>query len=78
MYKRQEVYRALFEKDKRLAHLWDEYADTLHEQKEERGGLSRTTAWRATLPSETYFSSQYVVDSRLGTEFFKHLSLIHI
>lgn len=70
---RPEVYRALFEKDKRLAHLWDEYADTLHEQKEERGGLSRTTAWRATLPSETYFSSQYVVDSRLGTEFFKHL-----
>ena len=68
-----QVYRAFFESDKRLVHLWDEYADTLHEQKEERGGLSRTIAWRATLPSETYFSSQYVVDSRLGTEFFKHL-----
>ena len=68
-----ELYRALFEKDSRLAHLWDEYVDTLHEQKEERGGLSRTIAWRATLPSETYFSDQYVVDSRLGTEFFKHL-----
>lgn len=67
------AYRALFERDKRLAHLWDEYVDTLHEQKEDRGGLSRTVAWRATLPSETYFSSQYVVDSRLGTEFFKHL-----
>lgn len=66
-------FRTLFERDKRLVHLWDEYKDTLHEQKEEQGGLTRTVAWRATVPSETYFSSQYVVDSRLGTEFFKHL-----
>jgi ABC-type transporter Mla subunit MlaD len=70
---RPDVYRILFASDKRLVHLWDEYEDTLHEQKEERGGVSRTIAWRATLPSETYFNSQYVVDSRLATEFFKHL-----
>lgn len=70
---RPDAYRTLFVRDRRLVHLWDEYKDTLHEQKEERGGVSRTIAWRATVPSETYFSSQYVVDSRLGTEFFKHL-----
>lgn len=65
--------RVLFERDKRLVHLWDEYKDTLHEQKSYRHGLSETVAWRATVPSETFFSSQYVVDSRLGTEFFRHL-----
>lgn len=70
---RPEAYRDLFKGDKRLVHLWDEYKDTLHEQREERGGVSRTVAWRATVPSEVYFSSQYVVDSRLSTEFFKHL-----
>ena len=66
-------FRELFVRDRRLVHLWDEYRDTLHEQKGERGGVLRTLAWRATIPSEAYFSSQYVVDSRLGTEFFKHL-----
>lgn len=68
-----DACRALFENDKRLVHLWDEYKDTLHEQKSARAGVSETVAWRATIPSETYFSSQYVVDSRLGTEFFRHL-----
>ena len=68
-----DEYRAIFSVDKRMDHLWSEYADTLHEQKEDRDGIMRTLAYRATIPSETYFSSQYVVDSRLGVEFFKHL-----
>lgn len=66
-------FKKLFAKDKRLAHLWSEYDDSLHVQKEESDGQMRVVAVRSTIPAEAYFSSQYVVDSRLGTDFFKHL-----
>jgi hypothetical protein len=66
-------FKKAFSKDKRLAHLWKEYQDSLHIQKEERGGQMVVTAVRATVPAELYFNSQFVVDSRLRTEFFKHL-----
>lgn len=66
-------FKKLFAKDRRLAHLWAEYQDTLHVQREERDGQMHVVAVRSTVPSETFFSGQYVVDSRLRTEFFKHL-----
>lgn len=66
-------FKKTFSKDKRLAHLWKEYQDSLHIQKEESGGQMVITAVRATVPAELYFNSQFVVDSRLRTEFFKHL-----
>ena len=66
-------FTKVFSKDKRLSHLWKEYQDSLHKQSEERDGQLRTIATRATVPSELYFNSQFVVDSRLSTEFFKHL-----
>jgi len=70
-------YRAQFKKvfstDKRLSHLWKEYADSLHEQTELREGQTVVVAVRATVPAETYFNDQFVVNGRLGTEFFKHL-----
>ena len=62
-----------FARDKRLAHLWKEYHESLHQQREERDGQLIVTAARATTPAEMFFSSQFVVDSRLRTEFFKHL-----
>ena len=65
--------KKLFARDKRLAHLWGEYQDTLHVQREERDGQMKVVAVRSTVPAETYFSGQYLVDSRLRTEFFKHL-----
>ena len=69
-----EKYRRLFGTDKRLAHLWKEYQDSLHQQTAEREGQAPVVvAVRSTLPAETFFNSQYVVDSRLRTEFFKHL-----
>lgn len=69
-----EKYRRLFAGDKRLAHLWKEYQDSLHQQTAEREGQALVVvAVRSTLPAETFFNSQYVVDSRLRTEFFKHL-----
>ncbi len=66
-------FKKVFAKDKRLSHLWKEYQDSLHIQREERDGQLTIVATRATVPSELYFNSQFVVDSRLRTEFFKHL-----
>ena len=66
-------FKKLFAKDLRLAHLWREYQDSLHVQREERDGQMQVVAVRSTIPAEAYFNSQYVVDSRLRTEFFKHL-----
>lgn len=66
-------FKKLFAQDQRLAHLWREYQDSLHVQREEREGQMQVIAIRSTVPAEAYFNSQYVVDSRLRTEFFKHL-----
>lgn len=66
-------FKAAFSRDKRLAHLWKEYQDSLHTQHEDRDGQRAVVAVRATVPAELYFNSQFVVDSRLRTEFFKHL-----
>src|SRR5262249_40690468 len=63
----------VFTGDERLLHLWTQYEETLHNQMEERDGQSIIVAVRSTIPAETYFNSQYVVDSRLHTEFFRHL-----
>lgn len=64
----------LFSKDKILDHLWKEFRDTLHEQKDlDASGNYHTTAIRQTVPAEMYFSEQMLVYSPLKTEFFKHL-----
>ena len=65
----------LFEKDKALKHLWQEFRKTLHEQKEldTTTGEMKIVALRPTVPAEMYFNTQALVDNRLGTEFFKHL-----
>lgn len=86
-------FRKLFGADRRLAHLWREYQDTLHllpgapaeplpdsRFLEEPGAGLRAKAAappppaaRSTVAAETFFNREGVVDSRLRTEFFKHL-----
>lgn len=57
-----------------LRHLWSEYAKTLHPQREDGvGGQSRIVGWRATTLADTFFTEQAVVDTRLKTEYYKHL-----
>lgn len=68
-----EALKSVFATDNTLAHLWKEYFDTLHAQKEERDGEEITVAMRSTVPAEVFFNNQYIVDSHLRTEFFKHL-----
>lgn len=57
-----------------LAHLWSEYTETLHPQREDDElGQSRIRRWRSTSLAETFFTEQAVVDTPLQTEFHKHL-----
>ncbi|MCD2453808.1 anti-phage defense ZorAB system protein ZorA [Methylicorpusculum oleiharenae] len=56
-----------------LSHLWSEFSETLHSQKEvDNSGQLRTVRWRSTVPAETFFTSQTIVDIHLKTDYFKH------
>ena len=56
-----------------LKHLWDEYADTLHEVVTATSGGVQLTEVRATIPAEAMFTRDVLVDSRLFDDFTKHL-----
>lgn len=62
-------------KSEALSNLWAEYAKTLHKQlgDEDELGQQRIRCWRSTALAETFFTDQAIVDSRLKTDFFKHL-----
>ena len=64
---------AIFARDSRLHHLWKEFADTLHAQREERDGQMVVISLRATAPAGSFFNSQSVVEGRLRADFFKHV-----
>ena len=52
-------------------HLWSEYRDTLHEYEAEDG----VKEWRATAPSEVFFTTEALVDNRflVWSDFVRHL-----
>lgn len=57
-----------------LSRLWIEYRKTLHPQKKgDEHGQSQIVRWRATALAESFFTEQAIVDSRLETEFYKHV-----
>jgi hypothetical protein len=66
-------FKELFSKDRRIAHLWSEYQESLHEQYEEQDGQLKVVAVRSTITADTFFNVQFIVEGRLHTEFFKHL-----
>ncbi len=58
----------------RLAHLWREYAQTLHGiTVADAQGKPKVGAWRATAMAETFFTEAALVETPLKTEFYKHL-----
>jgi len=65
----------IFARGKTLSHLWTEYRETLHEQREfdPNTGTFKPTVLRSTVPAAMVFTAETLVDSRLATEFFKHL-----
>lgn len=56
-----------------LLHLWKEYTETVHEQYAFINDQKQLVALRATVPAETFFNTAVIVDTKLNTEFFKHL-----
>jgi hypothetical protein len=70
-----DALASVFKTDRVLAHLWQEYKETLHEQRQPNpaAGAQQAITYRSTLPAEVFFNTQVLIDSRLRTEFFKHL-----
>lgn len=56
-----------------LKHLWEEYDDTLHEVRQAGSGSTTLVEIRATVPAETMFTREVLVDSRLFDDFTRHL-----
>lgn len=56
-----------------IKHLWDEYSDTLHDLKKASSGGVELRELRATVPAETMFTREVLVDGRLLDEFTRHL-----
>jgi hypothetical protein len=54
-------------------HIWEEYADTLHLMRKAATGASALIEVRATVPAESMFTRDVLVDSRLFDEFTRHL-----
>jgi len=70
--KRRSELQQLFS-DHPLGHAWQEYAETLHDQHEVQAGEQRLLCSRATAAAGHFFTTQTVVETPLGTEFYKHL-----
>lgn len=66
---------SLFQANTVLKHVWNEFKETLHGQKElnPNSGQFEVIAERSTILAETFFSTETLVDTVLRTEFFKHL-----
>jgi hypothetical protein len=56
-----------------LKHLWEEYADTLHALRKAAGGGGALIEYRATVPADSLFTRDVLVDSRLFDDFTRHL-----
>lgn len=58
---------------KPLAFAWREYTGTIHQQYVTHQGRKQLSSLRSTVPAEAFFNTTVLVDTRLNTEFFKHL-----
>ncbi len=56
-----------------LEHAWNEFSETLHKQYQTVDGEKELQQVRSTATSAAFFTQQCVVDTPLGTEFYKHL-----
>lgn len=64
----------LIEHDADMAQLWAEYNQALEVLgRLESGSQSVARAWQATSPAEHFFDAQWVVDSPLRADFFRHV-----
>ncbi|MGD1037433.1 MAG: anti-phage ZorAB system protein ZorA [Roseiarcus sp.] len=69
-----QAVRQVLSVDATLAHLWTEYFRSLHRPHEAgEAGKDANDSYRSTIQAASVFTAEVVVDSRLWTEFFKHL-----
>ena len=69
-----EIIKLEVMKSETLTHLWSEYCETLHPQKQvDEFGQEKIIRWRSTSMSEMFFSERVLVDTPLKTEYYKHL-----
>ena len=57
----------------RFSHLWREYTQTLHLQRLRDNSGKKSVVYRASVPAESFFSTQSLVDIPMRVEFFRHL-----
>ncbi|WP_085318307.1 anti-phage ZorAB system protein ZorA [Derxia lacustris] len=63
-----------FKQSETLRHCWHEYKHTLDPQKTlSADGMLVVSRWRATALASTFFNESVLIDSRINSEFFKHL-----
>jgi hypothetical protein len=55
-----------------FGHLWTEYRHTLHTVSTQ-GSATEVQAVLATVPAETFFSKESIVDIRINADFYRHL-----
>lgn len=56
-----------------LAFAWREYKGSIHQQYTHHNGQKQLVSLRSTVAAEAFFNTTVLVDTRLNTEFFKHL-----
>jgi hypothetical protein len=79
--KKEGDVASAFTRDRTLNHLWTEYEHTIHKQYKQvytpaengQNNPPPEPLLRSTVPAATIFTTEAMVDSRLSTEFFKHL-----
>ncbi len=68
-----EEAETAFLHSKALAFAWREYKGSIHQQYTHRNGQKQLASLRSTVSAEAFFNTTVLVDTRLNTEFFKHL-----
>lgn len=56
-----------------MKHIWGEYSETLHKMQIAGAGDLSLSVVRATIPAETMFTREVLVEGRLFDEFVRHL-----
>jgi len=66
---------AAFKDHRKLSHLWAEFRKTLHEERviNAQSGVPEVLTLRATVPAETFFREDVLVDAPVRADFFRHL-----
>lgn len=69
----KQALKRIFAGDGAFSHLWTKYSETLHREQEAGNAGQSGGVLRSTVPASVVFTTDSMVDARIGTEFFKHV-----